>query len=1040
MNHRHRRFFGATTLATLIAVALLVPSVSAQDSRQLPVRAPRPAGPELQELSQQFEARLEAQRTPLYFELLASDDPAAVALRENPSIELMYIDERGQPVYYKTMNLDAAVSIGTDLVWPGGAAGYALSGSGTAAGELGVWDAGGVRDTHQELTGRVNQVDSPGSLHFHATHVAGTMVAGGVDPAAQGMSFQANLDAYDWDSDNAEMAAAAAGGLQVSNHSYGQITGWNFNTNDNNWYWYGDLGISTTEDHAFGWYNDQAAAWDQIAVDAPFYLIVKSAGNDRNDNGPGAGGGHFHWDGGAWVWDTDTHQVDAPTGYECLPPKSTAKNILTIGAVNDIAGGYTQPADVVQSAFSSWGPTDDGRIKPDVVGNGVSLYSTWHTDDDDYNSISGTSMSAPSVAGSANLIVEQYEAENGASPRAATVKALILHSADEAGPADGPDYMNGWGLMNTAHAVDLVAGEPTVSGIHEAVLADGGSDTYEFDLETMAEFVRATIVWTDPAGTPPAAAVDPTDLMLVNDLDIRLEHVGNATVTMPWVLDPANPANAAGRGDNTRDNVEQTHLDAAAPGTYRVTVNHKGALDGGQQAYSLVFEVGNQAPVAVCAPDSAYADSLCCARIAAVDLDGGSTDPDGIDDIASFCITSIDGVAQACADTVTICGVGVHTVGLTVIDQGGLADTCMTTVEIIDITPPELEVVLTPDMLWPPNHKLVPISATITVTDNCDTDPTVVLTSYSSNEPDNGTGIGDGNTEDDIQDATIGTLDTEFSVRAERAGRLTGRTYTFVYTATDDSGNSTEVAAVVSVPHDMGGMAFASSGFTADGLLAHGEPLYTLVVPAPAVPLEDGRLRRDASGLNVADVDAQLAYVGNTAGVVQPVEYRLADVTGDGHEDLVLVYETAPTLEILARSDGQDGPLGLHYRTDRRTTYLVPDIQALGEPIASGSGEFTMLDKSVPQATTALSLHPNPFNPSTVVAFSLAKQGVVRVAVYDVAGRLVRELAAGLHAAGTHELQWDGTDDAGRSVRSGVYLVSMRTDAERLTQKALLLK
>ena len=80
-----------------------------------------------------------------------------------------------------------------------------------------VWDGGGVLTTHQEFGGRVTQIDSPGSTHYHSTHVAGTMVAGGVDSLATGMSYVASLMAYDWDFDDAEMAAAAANGLNVSN-------------------------------------------------------------------------------------------------------------------------------------------------------------------------------------------------------------------------------------------------------------------------------------------------------------------------------------------------------------------------------------------------------------------------------------------------------------------------------------------------------------------------------------------------------------------------------------------------------------------------------------------------------------------------------------------------------------------------------------------------------------------------------------------------------------------------------------------------------
>jgi hypothetical protein len=99
--------------------------------------------------------------------------------------------------------------------------------------------------------------------------------------------------------------------------------------------------------------------------------------------------------------------------------------------------------------------------------------------------------------------------------------------------------------------------------------------------------IRATLCWTDPVGTPPAESVDPLDLMLVNDLDLRLTHVGSTTY-YPYVLDPANPSLAATTGDNIRDNVEQIHQ-VAPWGNYELEISHKGTLTGGSQTYSLIL-------------------------------------------------------------------------------------------------------------------------------------------------------------------------------------------------------------------------------------------------------------------------------------------------------------------------------------------------------------------------------------------------------------------------------------------------------------------
>jgi hypothetical protein len=125
------------------------------------------------------------------------------------------------------------------------------------------------------------------------------------------------------------------------------------------------------------------------------------------------------------------------------------------------------------------------------------------------------------------------------------------------------------------------------------------------------------------------------------------------------------------------------------------------------------------------------------------------------------------------------------------------------TVEIVDTTPPEFELTVSPDVLWPPNHKLASITATITMlSDTCDPNPMVRLVSIVSNEPDNGRG--DGNTVNDVQDADFGTDDRTFALRAERAGGGSGREYTITYSVTDASGNESTRQATVRVPKSKG--------------------------------------------------------------------------------------------------------------------------------------------------------------------------------------------------------------------------------------------
>ena len=69
---------------------------------------------------------------------------------------------------------------------------------------------------------------------------------------------------------------------------------------------------------------------------------------------------------------------------------------------------------------------------------------------------------------------------------------------------------------------------------------------------------------------------------------------------------------------------------------------------------------------------------------------------------------------------------------------------------------------------------------------------------------------------------------------------------------------------------------------------------------------------------------------------------------------------------------------------------------------------------------------PNPFNPATVIPFRLEEAGTVGLAVFDVAGRRIRELATGLYGPGDHAVTWHGLDDDGRTVPTGTYLVRLR--------------
>ncbi len=532
---------------------------------------------------------------------------AAFALRNNLPLEILdsnrqviavldHIDH-GQPIYIGDDNVVSQASLSADDLKTGGGLQLNLTGAGQT---LGLWEAGGTaRATHQEFGGRLTNVDGSASTN-HATHVAGTMIAAGVDPAAQGFSEAANIRCYDSGGDLGEMAteAAAATPIRVSNHSYGSFAGWDF---DNTpmppvWRWFGNSGDAS--DWKFGAYDSDAQGWDNVAFNAPFYLPIKSAGNDRNDFGP-ASGATYNLGFSATTSTTSRNVDGGPAGFDCIPTAGNAKNILTVGAANPVAGGngYTGPNSVTISAFSSWGPTDDGRIKPDVVADGVNLYSSVASADIDYGTLSGTSMAAPSTTGTVGLLLEHWGNVLGGVPRASTMKALLINEADEVGPNNGPDYSFGWGQVNAADAAQLITihNYEGCEHIVEGSVAAGG--TFNLGINsTGSQLLKITLVWSDPASSATnGGTLNPAGVTyLVNDLDLRLD--GSSTTFLPWVLDPVNPANAATTGNNNRDNVEQILVLNPTSGAYTIRVVAPAALTSGPQRFSLII-TGNDAAV-----------------------------------------------------------------------------------------------------------------------------------------------------------------------------------------------------------------------------------------------------------------------------------------------------------------------------------------------------------------------------------------------------------------------------------------------------------
>jgi hypothetical protein len=509
-------------------------------------------------------------------------------------MQLTAVSETGQPIYdMTTTNILAAATTRTNSLYAGGGLGLSLTGGSAAMrNRLGTWDGGKVLDTHREFGGRVTQIDNAATLENHATHTSGTMIASGVNQSAKGMAFGATLQAYDFANDNTEIAAAAAG-LLVSNHSYGTIAGWRLNTDragtgtDANlkWEWYGDSTINDKEDYKFGFYDSKAKEWDRIAYTAPNYLMVKSAGNDHGAGGPTTG--TVYYIGSSQK--TSKTERSKQTSYDQIPMYGTAKNILTVGAISALANGYNVITDPKIANFSGWGPTDDGRIKPDLVADGVSVLSTSSANTSAYASLSGTSMATPNASGTLFLLQELYNNTKSSFMRAATLKGLAIHTANDAGNV-GPDYIYGWGVLNAKRAAEVILNREDSHLIDERTL--NPNETYSTQVVASGKGnLTVTICWTDPDATASTASVanyNNRTPKLINDLDIRITD--GSTETQPYILNPDNPSALATRGDNIRDNVEQLLVQNTVPGkTYTVRVTHKKNLTNSRQDYSLIM-------------------------------------------------------------------------------------------------------------------------------------------------------------------------------------------------------------------------------------------------------------------------------------------------------------------------------------------------------------------------------------------------------------------------------------------------------------------
>jgi len=466
-------------------------------------------------------------------------------LANGNQIELVDIGPDGTPLYYSTFSDHASEVSRANTLYDGGLLNLGLSGKGMS---VGLWDAGKALITHQEYASRVMVTDEADAVSAHATMVLGAMISKGIKSKAKGVAFNANATTNDWKADKVEVATAAAAGLLLSNHSYG-------------------IRPDFVPDWYFGAYIQVSQDWDKIMYNAPYYLMVTAAGNAQKLN--------FN-DAPIFANNTD--------GFDLLLGFSTSKNGINVAAVEtevDLKGNLKK---AYVANYSSHGPTDDGRIKPDIAGSGANIVSTQSATNTSYDTYSGTSMAAPGVTSTMLLLQEYYLRLHNRYMKAATLKGLVLHSADDV-DVPGPDYKMGWGVINAKTAAEIITTTDYSSFIIEASLKE--NEVYSVTVDAkVGESLLASISWTDPVGNYiNKGNLNDATPALVNDLDIRITK--NNETYYPWLLNPRQASSPAKQGDNTVDPFEKIKIDKAS-GTYTITVSHKGKITNGVQNFSLI--------------------------------------------------------------------------------------------------------------------------------------------------------------------------------------------------------------------------------------------------------------------------------------------------------------------------------------------------------------------------------------------------------------------------------------------------------------------
>jgi hypothetical protein len=485
----------------------------------------------------------------LVIDVLSSVNAAVVNIPRS-QVAALAAEEQVQYVepatpYFDELNAENRALTGANIV---NSAPYNLNGSGV---KVLVFDGGGIRTTHADLTGRVTVIDGSGSAS-HATHCAGTIGGTGASilnnrgmaPGVTFLSASLNIAQTGWLYTNpadieADYTTAYNLGADIASNSIGT----NVANNGFLCSWEGDY---NTTDRVI---DSIVRGSSAVTQNSPF-RIVWAGGNER-----GAG--------------------RCGVSYNTIGPPAGAKNHLSIGAVNSDTDGMT--------SFCGWGPTDDGRMKPDFCApgcqvNGDGGVTSCSNSLSGYTVMCGTSMATPTVTGCASLLIQDWRARFSGSPdpRNSTLKVLFAQSAVDRGNP-GPDYQYGYGSIRIPAAVDLMR----TGNFRESTVSQGSDALYDIVVPAGTPELAVTLAWDDVPGTVNAVPI------LVNDLDLEVFSPGDVQA-FPWTLNPANPAaNAVRTARNTRDNLEQVRVDSPQPGVWHVRVRAFN-VPVGPQPFSIV--------------------------------------------------------------------------------------------------------------------------------------------------------------------------------------------------------------------------------------------------------------------------------------------------------------------------------------------------------------------------------------------------------------------------------------------------------------------